>query len=436
MPVELIQIDTRKVLTRIVLLLLVVVATLWSYYAVRWYLGNTMAEYFSASGNTLHIAQVANNLSPNDPLTNWRLGQVSQKTLPLDQSAAALIEYEKAVSLSPSDYRMWMSLGVAREQAGDAVKAEAALRQSIALAPSYAYPHWYLGNLLLRSARYDEAFAELRTASDAYPEELRPQLFNLIWQVYGSDFDSLGKAVGSNAEARSQFALYLLKQQKFDEGIRMWNVLSEVEKKANKDIGDSIVSTLVAAVRFHDAAAVWNALSPNSSYQVEEGQVDDGSFEEIFTYGPEVVFGWQVKSAPQAQIGIDPDVSHGGKRSLRLQFLVRSQLEGIGVSQLLTVAQDSTYDFECFVRTDKLQTGGAPVVQILDANAGALLGESEVAPNGTNDWKRLAFTFKTTSKTEAVVLKITRASCGGEETTICPIFGSVWYDDFSFKRHN
>src|ERR1041385_6402279 len=55
-----------------------------------------------------------------------------------------------------------MALGIAQEQAGDPAKAEQALKRAVALAPAYAYPHWYLGNLLLRNNRYDEAFAELQ----------------------------------------------------------------------------------------------------------------------------------------------------------------------------------------------------------------------------------------------------------------------------------
>ena len=39
------------------------------------------------------------------------------------------------------------------------------------------------------------------------------------------------------------------------------------------------------------------------------------------------VFGWQVKGAPQMQIGIDPNKSHSGARSLRLTFHVRTNLE-------------------------------------------------------------------------------------------------------------
>jgi Flp pilus assembly protein TadD len=165
MPQELIQFDARKRPTRVVLILLLVLATIWSYYAFRWYLGNTLAEYFNTGENSLDLARVASSLAPNDPITHWRLAQVSQKKLPLDQSASAIFEYEKAVALSPSDYRFWMALGTAREQAGEIEKAEAALRRATSLAPSYAYPHWYLGNLLVRRGSYDEAFQELRTAS-------------------------------------------------------------------------------------------------------------------------------------------------------------------------------------------------------------------------------------------------------------------------------
>ncbi len=169
MPQELIQINARNRSTKIVFVLTIVIASLWSFFAFRWYLGNTMAEYFNTADNNLELAQVAHNLAPNDPLTNWRLAQISQKKLPLDQSTVSLSQFEKATSLSPNDYRFWAALGTARGQSGDMSGGEQALRQAVSLAPSYASPHWYLGNLLLRSNRYDEAFAELRTASESNP---------------------------------------------------------------------------------------------------------------------------------------------------------------------------------------------------------------------------------------------------------------------------
>jgi hypothetical protein len=98
------------------------------------------------------------------------------------------------------------------------------------------------------------------------------------------------------------------------------------------------------------------------------------------------------------------------------------------------VAQNTEYEFECYLSTEKLETGSAPAIQILDAASQNVLAESGQAPSGSTPWNRLSLTFKTTDKTEAVMLKIVRVSCANEQTLVCPIFGSVWYDDFSFKR--
>ena len=432
MPQEVVHIRVRSPLIKILLVLLLIAAGVWSYFVVRWYIGNTVAEYFNPGENSLSTARMAASLAPNDPLTRWRMAQVSQKTLPLDQQAQAIAEYEKAASLSPNDYRYWMSLGTAQEQAGDSAQAELALRRAVALAPAYAYPHWFLGNLLLRNGRYDEAFAELRIASEAN-SELRPQHFHLLWEIYSTDPEGLQNAVGSSAEARSSFALYLLEQKHYDEGLRLWNGLSGEHKIANKETGDEIIKTLKTGLRFHDALNVWNDLTVDK-YRAEIGRVFDGSFEEPISYGPEFVFGWQSKSALQMQIGIDPARSHSGERSLKLVFQVRANIETVSVSQLVPVLPRTEYDFECYVSTEKLETGSAPQVQILDASTGAELASSAMAPGGTNDWSRIGLNFKTGDKTEAVILKIARVSCANEDTPTCPIFGSVWYDDFSIKR--
>jgi tetratricopeptide (TPR) repeat protein len=434
MPQEVIHLSVRHPLLKIVLILLLLAAGLWSYYVIRWYLGNTLAEYSNPADNSLNVPQIAESMAPQDPMTHWRIAQVSQKILPLDQQGPAIVEYEKAVSLSPYDYRFWMALGVAQEQAGDPAKAEQALKRAVALAPAYAYPHWYLGNLLLRNNRYDEAFAELRLASQADPE-LQPQQFNLIWAIYSNDPEGLKKSVGSSAAAQAQFALYLLGQKHYEEGLPLWNRLSPEEKKENKDTAQSIVTTLNTNLRFHDAMQVWNEVT-SEKFHVEVGRIFDASFEEPLAYGAETVFGWQVKGASNVSIGIDPNKGHDGARSLRFVFQVRNNIEGISAGQLVPVAPNSEYDFEYYISTDKLESGSAPFIQIADANTGAVLATSQMAPGGTNDWNRVSFSFKTGDKTEAVNLRIMRTSCGTDETPVCPIFGSVWYDDFSFKRRS
>src|SRR5882762_8291139 len=173
-----------------VMTLTVLLALFASWFVVRWYLGDTIAEYFHPENNRVETARMAVNLAPNDPLPHWRLGNLAQKELPPDQISLAVTEYEKAVSLSPNDYRLWMEFGEALEQAGESDKAERALREAVKLAPSYAYPRWYLGNLLVRTDRYAEGFTELQRASEAN-EQFQSQLFNLAWQLNKDDFNAL-----------------------------------------------------------------------------------------------------------------------------------------------------------------------------------------------------------------------------------------------------
>src|SRR5690242_15167047 len=123
---EIAHISVRKLPVKILLILLLLAAGVWSYFVVRWYLGNTLAEYFDPNEGTLDAAHLAARLAPDDPLAHWRIAQVSQKILPLDQQVSAIGEYEKAVSLSPNDYRFWMTLGTAQEQVGNPAQAELA----------------------------------------------------------------------------------------------------------------------------------------------------------------------------------------------------------------------------------------------------------------------------------------------------------------------
>jgi tetratricopeptide (TPR) repeat protein len=373
-------------------------------------------------------------MAPDDPLTHWRIAQVTQKTLPLDKQAAAIAEYEKAVSLSPNDYRFWMTLGTAQEQAGNPAQAEVALKRAVALAPAYAYPRWYLGNLYLRNGRYDEAFAELRLAAQA-DIELLPQLFNLVWEIYSNDPEALKNAVGQSAAARANFAQYLIGRKRVDEGLRLWSGLSSEERRLNKDVGEKMIANLIMELRYHDALAVWNDIM-NEKFHMEIDRIFDGGFEEPVAYSLDTIFGWQVKGAAQMHIGIDPHKSHNGERSLRLVFQVRTNIQELNASQLVAVQPNKEYEFECYVATDKVETGSAPQIQIMDANTGEVLGTTPMAPTGTSDWNRNGFNFKTSDKTRAIMLKIVRHTCSTEETPICPLFGSVWYDDFSLKRRN
>jgi hypothetical protein len=410
--------------------LMVLLSLFATWFVVRWYVGNTIAEYFHPEDHRLETARLAVGLAPNDPLPHWRLGSLVQKELPPDQISSVVAEYEKAVSLSPNDYRFWMDFGGALEQAGDFDKAEKALREAVKLAPSYAQPRWYLGNLLLRTDRYDEGFAELRQASEAN-EQFMPQLFNLAWQLNKDDLNALQAAVGESPGMRGAFSKYLVERGRYDDGLRLWNSLDNNQKKENRVAADSIVASLITANRYHQAMTIWNEVAPGSAYYASPGHILDPGFEDNLAHGAGAVFGWQVQSNSQVQIGIDAGQGHSGNRSLRIYFQVRSHIDTINVSQLVPVKPDTEYDFECYLKTDRLESAETPVILISNAADDAGLAASTAAPSGSSNWQRVTLSFKTGGKTEAVKVKMVRNSCAN--SPVCPIFGTVWYDDFDLK---
>lgn len=432
MPRELAQLDMSRRATRVVVIAGLLVAGAWSMFAFRWYLGNTLAEYFNTQLNDVEIARLAVSLAPGDPLTHWRLGQVYQQKLPLDQQQQVIAEFQTAARLSPNDYRLWTSLGTAYEHSEDPIQAERALRQAVALAPSYAYPHWYLGNLFLRSGRYDEAFSELRFACDADPE-LRPELFNIVFQINGNDLEAMKKEIGPSSESHAEFAQYLLTVNRADDGLLVWNGLNDQQKKEFRNSGNAIMTKLLELKRFHDAVNVWNSLTTGVGAHGGVEEIVDGGFEEPLSHGAEVVFGWRLTPTPQMQLSVDSNRGHDSSRSLRLVFQAHNKLDAINVSQLVPVNSSTQYQVDFYVRTNKLQTATPPFVQVLDVD-GTMLGQSAVAPTGDNEWTSVSFSFKSGSKTEAVTIRVAREACAADD--LCPIFGTVWYDDFSIKRTN
>jgi hypothetical protein len=435
-------IEARSAVVRVLLIVPVLLALVGAWYATRWYVGNFVAEYApqindetlsdeDLSAKKVDTALSAMRLAPNDPWTHWVVAGLKNGSMKPEDRAEVLKEYEEAVRLSPNDYRFWVSLGRARGQDGDYAGGEKALRRAVELAPSYADPRWHLGNLLLRAGRGDEAFRELRRAAEA-DQRLRPQIFNAAWFVYGENVDAIRDAVGGSAAARAELAVYVAGRGRFEDAMRLWSSLSVMEKTEQRANGEAVMKALLAARRHRAALEVARDLS-HETPTAKVGEILDPGFETDIEATGANIFGWKVTSVPQAQIGFDESNRHGGVRSIRIAFKSPSTLPFTNISQLIVVEPNTQYRLEYYVRVEDLKSGGTPLVQVLDGtDETKALAISQALPNGTRDWQLETLEFRTPPQSEAVIVRVSRASCGAD--TVCPIFGLVWYDDFNLQR--
>ncbi|HEX8475852.1 MAG TPA: carbohydrate binding domain-containing protein [Pyrinomonadaceae bacterium] len=393
----------------------------------RWCLGNTLAEFPVDA----EIVRAATRLAPDDPQAHFTLAVFAKRTFSPEELQDALRHYERATSLSPNDYRLWMELGRVREQVGDTEGGERALRRSVEFAPHYAMPRWYLGNLLLRAGRQDEAFVELRRSADADPT-LRPQIFATLWSLYGGDVERIAAAVGESAAGRAQLVEYLVRLKRMDEALRLWSSLGEREKREQRAAGEALRAGLLERGRFHGAMEVHRTVAPEGAAEVSVGNIINGGFESEVGGSNKHPFIWDVRPVAQTQIGLDVRDPHGGARSLRIAFNAPTSLAFANVSQLVPVEARTRYRLEYFVRTENLKSATTLIVQVLDNGDGARqLANSAQVADGTHDWQQVTLDFTTSPQTEAILMRIVRPSCTEEA---CPIFGKVWYDDFNLQR--
>lgn len=391
-------------------------------FALKWYFGNSIA----ARAGYKEVAEFALNLAPNDPQTHYTLAIFNEKVFTPENLQKSLAEYEQAAALAPNDYRVWLGLGKARERSGDAAGAELALRKSLELAPNYALVQWTLGNILLRQGKTSEAFAELQKAAEGDIKYAAPTV-STAGQIFDGDLAQIRQNIGTSSQINFALVTYLANQKRFDEALEIWNSLPSEEKKTVfKDSGKQFFAQMLAAGKYRNALQIQNQISEADGEAPALGKIFNGGFENEVAAAKSDIFVWQIADGTNPQIGFDDAQKHGGTRSLVIIFNSLDGKEFRQISQSVAVESNKKYTLEFFYKS-ALKTSSTLKWEIIDASNGNLLAATEgIAAD--SDWTKLQTEFTAPENTEAVMLRLARDTC---QSSICPITGKVWFDDFN-----
>ncbi len=424
--------DSRKPYVRLLLVFAVIGALFFGWFSIRWQIGNMIA-YLALPNDrqAKEIAAFALDLSPDDPATIRFGASAGSDALAPENLKNAIASYEKIVRLSPYDFRSWIELGKAYEQAEDYEKAEQAMRHAIDLAPNYTLPRWQLGNFYLRQNRADEAFIQLREAAEnnsLYSE----QVFSIAWDYYEKDTVKVEELSGSSAAQRAELARFYAVKERPEDSLRIWNLLSDEEKEQQREIAKLIAQAFYDK-RFYRSSVEFVrqlGIEPNAKI----GAVENPGFENSLNgEGGLVYFGWKTLPVEKIEVKTDPNQKHEGSRSLRLLFTGFGGLEVSNIYQIIAVEPAARYRLSFWVRTENLKSAGTPTLEILNANDYKVLAVGKPFPVGSNDWQQFQIDFAVPAENaEAINLRTTRGYCGNA----CPIVGTVWLDDFKLEKLN
>lgn len=424
-------IELRAVWARVLLFVPLALVVVGVWFGLRWCIGNTMAEWLPDIG----AAEAAARLAPDDPQSHFTIARLRERSFLPEELPEAARQYAEAARLSPNDFRLFMELGRVRGLIGDVRGGEQALRRAVELAPTYPEPRWYLGNLLLREGRVEEAFAELRRAGDASPEKFRPQVLELAWRFYNADIGAVLGAVGNSAGARGQLMDYLINRKQLDDARKLWEGFNADERKAVRATGEKLMLRFLEAKRFHDLLAMHTELAvvDGTPTNAARERITNGGFEAAVGAPGTSPFEWQVVPLAGVQMGLNERVRQEGARSLQLAFNAAGTLSFRNISQLVAVEPQTRYRLEYYVRTEDLKGVATLALEIVDAaQPDRVVVASPPLPVGTTaDWQTVALDFMTGASVQAVTLRVVSVPCS---SATCPIFGKVWYDNFNLQR--
>jgi tetratricopeptide (TPR) repeat protein len=408
---------------RALLLVAALISLAGVFFFAKWCFGSTLA----AQSIYREVTEFAISLSPSDPQTHFSLAVLNEKSFLIEDLPRAAAEYEKATALSPYDFRLWLALGKARERSGDADGAEKALRRALELAPNNSEVQWTYGNVLLRQGKPDEAFVEMRKAVAGDAKYTTPAV-SIAWQIFEGDMTRVKQNLGDSVQINSALAVFLARQKRFDEALGVWNALPDGEKKTTfKQNGEELFREMSAAKKYRAALEIQRQISDAANSSI--GKITNGGFEEKIIAANPNIFDWQIAEAPQPQIGPYNQQKRGGNLSLLIFFNSNDGKDFRGVSQTVAVEPGKKYNFEAFYKSE-LKTSATLRWEIADTTDGKVLATTD-AISASADWTSLKAEFTAPENTEGVVIRLARDTC---KTTVCPISGSVWFDDFQITE--
>ncbi len=429
MTKPLLILNTKSAIGRIAMAAAILTALVFVWFGVRWQLGNMLAELTSPNrDDALSVGNVAAGLTPKDPLPRWLIAAKQKQLFDPESTESALENFAETVRLAPHDFRWWIELGRAFEQAERPVEAEKALVQAVELAPSYTFPRWQLGNFYLRQNRTDEAFAELKKTTEK-SAVYRNQVFSLAWDYFDKDPRMVEELAIDTPSTKPSLVLFYAARSSPKDALRIWNTLNDEQKAANVQTAKEAAFILLGKFFFIEAAEF--ARQSGRDPDVRPGSVTNGDFEGPLAVSEESLFGWKVNRAEgRADSSIDSTVRHGGARSLKTTFRNFEKATIYTLLQHVATEPLGSYRLSFWVRTENLKSGGPPLLEIANCTNDKVLAASKPYPVGSNDWEEMTVEFTVPENCSGVVLKTARVYCGED----CPLVGTFWYDDFNLVR--
>ncbi|MBP1717975.1 MAG: exported protein of unknown function [Deltaproteobacteria bacterium] len=353
----------------------------------------------------------------------YRLGLFHQwdiRSMNLDQSVHFLSE---AIQRNPLNQEYWLGLAAAFHRQGEPKKAGKALEKALAVAPQSYRGHWAAANILLQIGEQGKALGHYSYILAHFPEK-SSLVFDVLERVYEDPEPLLEKVIPRTSAAFSRYLSYLYETGNIDRVKRVWGKGSSFGFQPDRAETIRYVDSLISRGDFAEAyrAYVSRLLAEGRTVPQDNNLLIDGGFEE--GTGLAGGFDWRISAPPGTAVSFSPDTVWEGKRSLKISFNGKENVDFHHVFQFVAWKPNRSYMLQAKVRTRGLTTQSGVHLEV--SGVGKPPYASSEVLTGDHDWKELKVSFRTPEQSQGGVVRVRRAKTDKLDRFIA---GEAWIDE-------
>jgi tetratricopeptide (TPR) repeat protein len=335
---------------------------------------------------------------------------------------------KKAIEHNPLEQQYWLNLAKILFRMGEKEASRKALEKAIMVFPTGYQGRWVSGNLLLQLGAVEKAIPHFSYILSHYPNQ-----GYLVYEVLRKAFEDsdfvFEKIVPKDPASTNQYLTYLYEIGDKESAQKVWQKKISLGHQANRGETIQHIEFLIDRGDLSEAFRIWKARLREEGLLLPQGGdlITNGGFEKESILGGG--FDWKMSRVAGTEVSIDLSNAFEGKRSLKIVFNGKENVDFQHVSQYVALKPDTDYLLKAQVKTRGVTTKSGLKIEIL--GMGTSFYKPSESLTGDQEWKELTVFFRTPAQSRGGLVRFRRERTDKFDRFIS---GTVWADDVSLKE--
>jgi len=370
----------------------------------------------------------AARIEPSNPDPFQKLGVLHQYNLLQVDLKESAQYFQKAIEKNPLEQEYWLHLARIYQRMGEVGASERALENAILVFPTSYRGRWVAGNLLLQRGELERALPHFSYILAHYPNQS-----SLVYEVWARTVDDpdfiLEKLIPEDPSSLNRYLGYLYGAGDTKSARKAWAKLVSLGRKADRPQTIRYIEFLISRGELTEAAQVWNARLGEEGLPVpsDGNPVTNGGFERENLLGGG--FDWRIGTVAGAEVSFDHSVAFEGKKSLKIAFNGKENVDFRHVSQYVALKPNTAYLLKAHMKTEAVTTKSGVKIEVV--GLGPAFHKASESLTGDNGWKELAVAFRTPAHSQGGMIRVRRTRTDKFDRFIA---GTTWVDNVQIKE--